>query len=523
MKPVGIMAATGPTLGWPFCALAAWLGVLAAVAQGAPPIDPLPDPLFSFGAGSPTVVGQGVGANGILGLNLPNLETRFQGWAFGLGLYADDLDAHSLGNADLTPDAPFALLFSVDDQSVGLAAPDPALVELGVPYNAQDQASRGQAAGDQFMSTRLFTRTGAMGTIALIDLSNNVLVRNNFDEGGTDFVASPASSAIDILPIGGEQDRVDATTTPLSGTDIIYFSATADSPSLSILSDPVLPSGANIFVFVPPGSRTTLKAGSERPPRGQRAPFQRSCETLCEEAAQQAYNDCIAQGSTPADCQAAADAFQQACYKSECEPPCQASCCQQADQAYIDCIDTGGTVEECALLARQLLWDCLENECGVAPPASPGLFASFSDLGLQQDDDIDGLVVFDANGDGTFNGDDRVLFSLTASSPSLGTLPGASAMGAAADVFLVAPGRQTPTLFAGAFDLGLGHESDNIDALDFTLCTDGTACATAHGIRIDPPIPTVSTWGVITLTLLLLTAGSLVVLRPRQALPPTAM
>ena len=110
MKPVGFLSVTRGPLGWPFCALTVMLSVLAVAALGAPPIDPLPEPLFSFGAGSPTVLEEVVGANGMLGLDLPNLETRFHGWAFGLGLCTDDLDAHSVGNEGFPPDAPFALL-----------------------------------------------------------------------------------------------------------------------------------------------------------------------------------------------------------------------------------------------------------------------------------------------------------------------------------------------------------------------------------------------------------------------------
>jgi hypothetical protein len=109
------------------------------------------------------------------------------------------------------------------------------------------------------------------------------------------------------------------------------------------------------------------------------------------------------------------------------------------------------------------------------------LYASFTQLGLQQADDVDALVVFDINADGIFNGLDRVLFSLTPGSPSLATIPGASA-NAAADVFVVRPG-QAPELFTSAASLGLVGESDDIDALEILVCSDATACASAHGIR----------------------------------------
>ena len=115
------------------------------------------------------------------------------------------------------------------------------------------------------------------------------------------------------------------------------------------------------------------------------------------------------------------------------------------------------------------------------------LFASFADLGLVQDDDIDALVVFDADLDGQFDESDHVLFSLTPwpDSPSLENIVGASAVGAAADVFLAAPG-QAPRLFASAVNLGLGAMLDDIDGLEIVPCGDPLACATQSSIRRVP-------------------------------------
>jgi hypothetical protein len=114
--------------------------------------------------------------------------------------------------------------------------------------------------------------------------------------------------------------------------------------------------------------------------------------------------------------------------------------------------------------------------------ANTVLYASFTDLGLVQDDDVDALVVFDRNLNRAFDGSDTILFSLTADSPSLDTIPGASLVGAAADVFIAEPG-QPPTLFAAAVSLGLGAATDDLDALEIFPCANPTACARDYGIR----------------------------------------
>jgi hypothetical protein len=104
------------------------------------------------------------------------------------------------------------------------------------------------------------------------------------------------------------------------------------------------------------------------------------------------------------------------------------------------------------------------------------------ELGLTTWDDIDGMVVFDSNEDGIFNGSDQVLFTLAPGSPSLGTFSGSSAA-PAADVLSVRPG-EAPVVFASAIMLGLGASSDNIDALDIYPCEEIEDCAEHHGIRL---------------------------------------
>jgi len=119
------------------------------------------------------------------------------------------------------------------------------LIELNVPYNVTNQAALGHAGGDQFMSTQLFTLEGGLGGLVL----NNVLARNNYDEGGTDFSAQPATPAHE--PAGGtEYDNVNATgrLERLGGEVVnVYFSLATDSPSLETLPHWGLPSGADIY------------------------------------------------------------------------------------------------------------------------------------------------------------------------------------------------------------------------------------------------------------------------------------
>lgn len=218
---------------------------IAPVAQGDAPIDPLPVPDYSFGHGSWAEEAGIIEARDVLYLDFPYPGTLVPGYTLELGSPIDDLDALSCANAGVTAQDTFALLFSVAVETLGTAAPDPALIELNVPYNVTNQAALGQAGGDQFMSTQLFTLEGGQGG----QVHNNVLARNNYDEGGTDFSAQPATPA-DENGTDGEYDDVNATA-PLERVDDqvvnVYFSVAADSPSLETLPHWGCPSGADIY------------------------------------------------------------------------------------------------------------------------------------------------------------------------------------------------------------------------------------------------------------------------------------
>ncbi len=340
--------------------------VATAPAWGDPPIQQLPAPHYSFGLGSPSAApGNGL-ADAILTLGpleVPLVATG--GEVLGLGGVADDLDALSAANTQVLPGDHLALLFSVDAGTVGLLLPAPDLVAQGVPYNAKNQAMLGHQAADQYLSLGLFQKGGGPQLVF-----NNVLVRNNYNEGGTDFAAVPNIGAAMTFS-GDSQDEVDATAV-LVGPKI-YFSTTAASTSLAEISSFNAISGAHIFV--------------------------------------------VSTDSTP-------------------------------------------------------------------PVLS--IYATAENLGLHAADDLDALIVFDANNDGSFNAADQVLFSLTPASPSLQTIIDAGGAACAADVLTVSPG-QMPEVFAPAHALGLGHPDDNVDALDYLLCNDTFQAAVTFGIRQSGP------------------------------------
>ncbi len=383
--------------------------LLPTAKAGGPgaPITPLTNPFYTFDLQSPNVQNGTIAADAILFKEFPNPappSTLFPGDRLGLGQAGDEINGLSMANETITTNTPFILLFSVDRNTVGSTPPDAALTALRVPYNVQDQALKGQASGDQFMSLRLFSRQGIMPLNRAGN--NNTQTRNNYNQGGTDFNAdppvgsgSPARRAAQDNVSGMVRSSIDLATAPLTS---VYFSLAAGSPSLQTIPG-APPSGANIY-FHP----------------------------------------------NPADIAAA-----------------------------------------------------------------PRLFAAADNLGLVAGDDINGMIVFDENSNGIFDGTDQVIFSLTAGSPSLTTIePGL--VGAPADTYSVlsAP---TPilSLFAPASALGIEGATDNIDALDYSPCTNVDFCAEQHGIRNDIA-PAVSQWGLIVIALMILCAGTVLTARRKS-------
>ncbi len=250
-----------------------WLGMLtvsavAAASRAAPPISPVPVPEYSFDWESPKVQDFIVGAGDVLQLDAPNPTPAVGGPALGLNSPYDDIDSLSGGNPTVSPTATFQLLFSVDRSTVGVATPDSMLAGLEVPYNPLDQAVKNQAAGDQYMSSGLYTRSGSR--LRGLRSGNATLNRNNFDEGGTDFAADPPTSAAEAnnMFVPGPQDNVDATGYLSRGGTVggpinIYFTLTAGSPSLSTLPHGAMTSGANIYFQADPGDANPTELYAE--------------------------------------------------------------------------------------------------------------------------------------------------------------------------------------------------------------------------------------------------------------------
>jgi hypothetical protein len=116
-------------------------------------------------------------------------------------------------------------------------------------------------------------------------------------------------------------------------------------------------------------------------------------------------------------------------------------------------------------------------DVGDAPPLPElaPVYASRFDLGLTSNDDIDGLVVFDADGDGAFTNGDAILLSLREGSTSLGPGflyregPGGAfaGTGSSSDVFCVyREGATFLSRLATELQLGLSITPADIDALE---------------------------------------------------------
>lgn len=252
----------------------ALLGLCATTANAAKPLNPLPAPFYSFDRISPHVEGGDFDAGDVLMYD-PAAESAsvyIPRESLGMSSSLDELDA--LSGPGVPSTETFSVLVSVTRNSVGNAVPDAAAVANNVPFNPLDQAAKQQVASDQFMSLRLCTRqqceAGAdgQGPGSRAPVNNVTLVRNNYNEGGTGFAACPedpatggSGSCTVARSRADSEDEVDAmagTGEDMTGPGVpFYFSVTGESPSLPMLSGPVSPSGANIFVNPDPLSGVT--------------------------------------------------------------------------------------------------------------------------------------------------------------------------------------------------------------------------------------------------------------------------
>lgn len=176
----------------------------------------------------------------------------------------------------------FVLIFSVDRAAIGGTPPDPFLVSLGYPFNMQDQAAKGQAAGDAYMSLLLFDRAGPVPPWqpGQVWSTNNTLAVNQGDAGGVDFRISPRDLPPDqSAPPGSQQSEADggSSTQPQSWPcgpcdgkapqppfEWILFSLARGSPALNRL--PGTGSGADVYIDSDPnapGGERLYVAGPE--------------------------------------------------------------------------------------------------------------------------------------------------------------------------------------------------------------------------------------------------------------------
>ncbi len=473
--------------------------MLTAAVCAEAPVSPLPVPEYSFDQSSPSVENGDVIPSDVLRFELPHPAAAFPGELLGLVSPTDDLDALSASNSDLSEMIRFSFLLSVDRQTKGDLPPDPYLVQIGVPFNVFDQADRGHAAGDQFYSTETFTRHAQIGPLLTYADTNTFLTRNNFDEGGTDFAAYPETHADTILNPSTPQDRVDAMAklvigNPDAGIGAVYFSVSIDSPSLRTLPGGESPSGAHIFVCRQPSL-----------PAGACCIDGEGCELLSSDECSNLGGSWLGADTSCADC--SSSLYDGACCLEE-------RGCQIIRPEL--CLDMGGIW----LGSGTSCWMCGPTRFGGVPEVGGGrahcasglgggsnvsegrpswsstsakgngdlgdscaeLYASFSDLGLKQADDIDAMIVIDTNDNGLFDGTDQVFFSLTPSSPSLSIAGSGASPASAADVLVAARGRP-PVVFAPAGMFGLGAPEDNIDALDYTIVESWMSRPFEHGIR----------------------------------------
>lgn len=304
-----------------------------------------------------------------------------------LGLVrADDLDALSLTDP-VSSGIEFALTFSVDRRAQGAVAPDPNLVAAGFSFNVADQAAKTQEAGDAYMVTRRFNRSGPLSLLRGPG-GNNTLVINQGDAGGVDFSARP---------LDGPQDPASGPVTNVNGG-----AGSAPNSALTLTGRGVpLPRKYPQRLFF------SLAAGSPT----------------------------LKNTTIPGSTGSGADVY-------------------------------------------------VDNN--TFSPLGQNTFAAHFQLGLQHDDDIDALIVFE-NGNHTLDSADQFIFSLAPGSPSLGSTLSAG------DVFVVSPG-SPPSLFCAAELLGLVRQpgapgnGDNVDMLDFLPCADLRACIEDWAIGT-PPCP----------------------------------
>ncbi|MDX2198721.1 MAG: hypothetical protein SF069_07080 [Phycisphaerae bacterium] len=213
--------------------------------------NPLTPVLFTIDNDSPTAQPPSL-IRGADILQHPGPTIRFARANLGLPAAANQIDAISFDRDNIQPTTVFVLRFSVDRNSANGAPPDPGLTGDGFPFNARQQSTLGQAAGDDYISLRQFRRTGIAPLLNADDRggNNNTLTHNQGDAGGVDYSLKPPTSP--TAPNAGGEDNLNGGAIPSTGSvengvaPRLFFSLVNGNPGPTGTTPPF--SGADIYV-----------------------------------------------------------------------------------------------------------------------------------------------------------------------------------------------------------------------------------------------------------------------------------
>jgi hypothetical protein len=158
------------------------------------------------------------------------------GFGSGLGIAGDDIDGFHRRETL----AEFLFCISVDELSLGGPSPVSSSV-LGpfVPeFNVTTEGAIDRQAGNAYLSTEAFTRSGIIGSPVSMGEFNNVLAINEsvtnvfpYNMPSSNFGLTPPTTP-GVHPMGSTND-VDGGSGPMASGSNLFFTLTDDSPSLS--------------------------------------------------------------------------------------------------------------------------------------------------------------------------------------------------------------------------------------------------------------------------------------------------
>lgn len=181
----------------------------------------------------------------------------------GSGLVPGDVDDGFSQNKGGLVD--FLLCFSVDPSSTGDPAKPPVAGFGFPPFNVTDQAMKGQAAGDAFISTEAYSRAGGpLPVPPSMGLFNNVLAINQAAPYVDDFGLLPAIGPGVVTAAPLDDVNGGGVAPPAKLTDL-FFTLGAASPSLTVGAAPYLGgSGADVFFDRTPDVTMVPMPGDEK-------------------------------------------------------------------------------------------------------------------------------------------------------------------------------------------------------------------------------------------------------------------